>query len=584
MNPLNPPLVPFVIAATGHRDLRPQDVEPLQNETRIILQKMLRRMPNTPLIMLNGLAEGADQLIAEIGLELGISVVAVLPMPVDIYTAQMSEPAKVNFARLLELSAFQIPLQHPSAGSAEIAASEATRAECYDILAQFLVHHSQALIALWDGQPSDKPGGTASVVQYVLSGIPQTRDSGHEPIARVVYQVVTPRAGASTAAPVIASRLLSSRLERHSRSSRKHGTGMENFNRTPTARIEDSIERFNKLAVKGVKPPGEGRLWLLPADYAHRPLPPFLARLELLFSGADAISGWANKLRAFLFYTILGTAVVGTLAYALHADILADSAALGLVFPALICLSLLIHRFARALHVDDIYLDARSLAEALRVQFFWELAGVREPVDRHYLVHHRTEMDWIRAALRNIWLLRLHSEKSTPSGPGPVDVSGALRFWVLHQAQWYRARAFRQAGVVRRRENLSQIALWAALGWSCLIPVSLLLPRSWGLGPWQDIAARQPWSGILQFALALPPLLAGGYRLWTEQAGYEEQARQYHYMAHELDRKYEELKISQQDPQRLQQLLLATGIEALKENGQWLLLHRERPLQVLGSP
>jgi len=30
--------------------------------------------------------------------------------------------------------------------------------------------------------------------------------------------------------------------------------------------------------------------------------------------------------------------------------------------------------------------------------------------------------------------------------------------------------------------------------------------------------------------------------------------------------------------------LLNLGIEALKENGRWLLLHRERPLEVLSSP
>ena len=58
-------LIPFVLAATGHRDLRPRDIDALRNEIRGIFSLTRKRMPNTPFVLMSGLAEGTDQLVAE---------------------------------------------------------------------------------------------------------------------------------------------------------------------------------------------------------------------------------------------------------------------------------------------------------------------------------------------------------------------------------------------------------------------------------------------------------------------------------------------------------------------------------------
>ena len=59
----NPSLIPLLVAATGHRDLRAQDLDALREEVRAVFVGMQNRMPNTPLVLLTGLAEGADQLV-----------------------------------------------------------------------------------------------------------------------------------------------------------------------------------------------------------------------------------------------------------------------------------------------------------------------------------------------------------------------------------------------------------------------------------------------------------------------------------------------------------------------------------------
>jgi hypothetical protein len=84
--------------------------------------------------------------------------------------------------------------------------------------------------------------------------------------------------------------------------------------------------------------------------------------------------------------------------------------------------------------------------------------------------------------------------------------------------------------------------------------------------------------------LAVPALLAGAYRLWIEQAGYEEQTRDYRYMENQFATKAREVERHLNSPQLAERLFLEMGVEALKENGRWLQLHRERPLEVLSSP
>ena len=44
--------------------------------------------------------------------------------------------------------------------------------------------------------------------------------------------------------------------------------------------------------------------------------------------------------------------------------------------------------------------DYRALAEAFRVLFFWRAVGIHEPLDTFYLRYQRSELDWIRGALR----------------------------------------------------------------------------------------------------------------------------------------------------------------------------------------
>jgi len=203
--------MPYVIAVTGHRDLRPQDLEALRREIRSVLAAIRSRMPAKPLLLLTALAEGADQLVAEVALEQGIAIAAVLPMPLDIYSAQMPEDAQTTLANLLTLSEVRIALPLQGRTPEQIRTSSAVRAACYEALALYLVRHAQALIALWDGKHSDKLGGTCRVVHSARF---DATNPGAPPAGsrcEVVYHIVTPRLSGPEPSPGIATVTLDSK-------------------------------------------------------------------------------------------------------------------------------------------------------------------------------------------------------------------------------------------------------------------------------------------------------------------------------------------------------------------------------------
>ena len=86
--------IPVVVGITGHRSIKKQDETALAGAVRTELKKLQACCPNSPLVMLNSLAEGSDLLCAEIADELGIPLLAALPRPLEDYEKDFSEAAK----------------------------------------------------------------------------------------------------------------------------------------------------------------------------------------------------------------------------------------------------------------------------------------------------------------------------------------------------------------------------------------------------------------------------------------------------------------------------------------------------------
>jgi hypothetical protein len=111
----------------------------------------------------SSLAAGADQLFAEIALEYGIALTAVIP-GMD-YEAHLGDDrVRASYRRLLKCCAERVQLPH-----------EPTHDEAYYAAGRYIVDHVDRMIAVWDGAPARGLGGTGDIVDYARStGVPVT--------------------------------------------------------------------------------------------------------------------------------------------------------------------------------------------------------------------------------------------------------------------------------------------------------------------------------------------------------------------------------------------------------------------------
>ena len=172
-----PPLVPFVlrVGVTGHRAdmLAEGSVEPLRKRIRAILTliaaagaDLLEKERNCfapgacQLRFLSPIADGADQIAAEVALDLGWELEAILPFERSAYAASLaSDAARERLDGLIGRAACLL----------ELPGDPGDGLDAYVMTGRATVAHCDLLIAVWDGLPPRGRGGTGEVVQFALT-------------------------------------------------------------------------------------------------------------------------------------------------------------------------------------------------------------------------------------------------------------------------------------------------------------------------------------------------------------------------------------------------------------------------------
>jgi hypothetical protein len=175
--PVQPPAVPFVIGVgiTGHRAevIGAQGIRSLSDRIRETLlliasagSALLERerdcfAPGPPrLRFISPIADGADQIAAEVALELGWELQAILPFDRHTYRASLgNDGARETFDALLGRAK----------GVLELPGDPAESLDAYVMTGRGTVAHCDILIAVWDGLPPRGRGGTGEVVQLALT-------------------------------------------------------------------------------------------------------------------------------------------------------------------------------------------------------------------------------------------------------------------------------------------------------------------------------------------------------------------------------------------------------------------------------
>ncbi len=653
-------MIPHVLGVTGHRHLHADDVPRLEEAVRDLLTRLRREYPSTPLLLITPLAEGADRLVARVALEVGAELVVPVPLSREEYAKDFPETV-AEFDGLFkhERTVRRIELPEVPRGEGGVPLSPQSARELqYALVGFYVARHSQILIALWDGAGSEETGGTAQIVQYRRTGRFQCSEAVAESLERAprpfglpttpldppdtgpVYQVVTPRADHPSPDNPFAGRWLAPE------GSPPESPGGDKLPASLADRLR-LIEAFNAEASRVARREPET------IESSERQLyhggggvPSQVAGLRRAFAMADVLSVRFRQETYTALWTLYVLVLLAVVCFEIYAHLFPPEdpriVVFLLAYLGVISIAGLIHLFVQHRQSQNRFQDYRALAEGLRVQFYWRLAGLAHSGADYYLRKQRGELAWIRDALR-AWGVRA---APVPEG----DAHSLATRWIQDQRDYFTRATKRDRERLQRYRSVAAGIILASLGgavptvaeslravpagrfnWLNMLQVPLLavsLVLAWHLafkgsqlvqgtrtrgvravvGEVWAFALSVLLGGLFMIAMRSAPRWATGWfpllptdrhqwvvvalglvtvagalvQSYTQKRAFGEHARQYSRMAEIFTRAGERMAALLHDGKtaRAGALALELGKEALAEHGDWVMLHRERPVEL----
>jgi hypothetical protein len=245
---------------------------------------------------------------------------------------------------------------------------------------------------------------------------------------------------------------------------------------------------------------------------------------------------------------------------------------LPLIYLVLLGVTYALYRWSRRRQHQGCWLDDRAFAEALRVQVFWRWAGLSNCVADHYLRHFRGQLDWIRHATRAVFLMSGGHVVEPPITAGEQRERFALvrTHWIQDQHKYFKAKAPFNAELEVCFETAAKLFFYAAIG------VTLYLI-------WHHVQTHH-MSHTLVLATFGCLVVAALLEEFAEIQTYALLGRRYGWMTDLFGnalRRMEKLLVgcSTEPPEveRIYAVIFDLGREALAENADWVIQHRQRP-------
>jgi hypothetical protein len=571
---------PFVVGISGHRDVHPSALQQLRVSVAGILGQLAERLPDSELRIMSGMASGADLLVVQAALDLGVRVDALLPMPLEHYAADFDADTFALLKTYLEhplVHCRELPLVTAGAGSA---ATIAERDIHYAALARHLARGCSLLIALWDGESSVLPGGTAdTVLRYLGVRTDRNKDDEHlgfseaspdtDVPARLVYWIPTPRAkiGATVDAdsamtPCFLAGLGDNELKRLPAMPRRlevHLRSLNAYNR-----------EYQRLKNGWPAPPAPDSLLrsLPPALQLDPRELPVLERIDAQYGKADALALHFQKRSDHLFAFFNLVAFAMGLAYLTYEKFISTRL---LLFAYLLILTssaavyYLLHErrwFAK-------HLMCRALAETLRVKFYLRLAHGEQQVDAEEIlslsgINRFHGFGWIGHVLIAI---EAPAPEFDPQGGAHSD--GVDIAWIENQCQYFARKVAKLQRSGTRTKWLKRILFGVILA---VVLILLLL----GEQAAERLVFRIPLENALTFLIGLVAVTLASWELHQNKMASRELLWQYRNQLKHFSRARAQLTSTFAAGRRLE-VLVSLGKDSLMESYLWTIhrFHRE---------
>jgi hypothetical protein len=549
---------------TSHRDIVPEEVEPIRQRVRAFFAQLRDTFPELPLVVLSALAEGGDQIVAEEALAAGVRLIAPLPLPPTLYVDDFATPAvRANFGVLCNRAEVVLLPRLMDQPHHVIGAHGAARDRQYAKAGVYIASHCHVLLAIWDGNGAAGLGGTAQIVHYHLTGTPPGLAVRHPHSRHVLsgsdesllYHIVCSRDQDGPAPGLQA-------LQAGWRSAE---------NMAFQAKIPDDFHlMFSRMAEFN----NECTRHAAAIDEAPRAMSGepsgATAEIDRLFHAADWLAVHFRRrviMAMRLTYTLAG--LMG-IAFTFYAHLPGNNFLIYLflvMFATGGIVALLAHR--RGWHRK--YLDYRALAEGLRIQSCWRRAGIAASADHefahdNFLQKQNIELGWIRNVMRAASLY----PSTHPDEPTNEALAEVIAEWVgisgqSGQLNYYEQKSAERSGVHHITETVGRVSLWGGITISVFLAVFALR---------LDEEAKV----TLVTIMAVLSIIAAVREAYSYRKADRELIRQYRFMQRIFASARAALDRTQ-DPARQRAILRSLGDAALTEHAEWTLMQRERQVE-----
>jgi hypothetical protein len=551
----------------GSRELTAAETPAIRAALASVLRSLRDAQGDVQIKLLCSLYEGADLLAAEVAGELGIDIVALLPAGAEqIRAALTSEAARASFdSALLRAERLDVPPRGevPRAGS-------------------LIALYSSLLIVVWDGNEADDLA-TARAIDERLGRAGPSHEDRADPHALLfaedndlMYEIRHTRRGEYSQASADSGVQVVGFI-----------TGQRQFGEIAVGLPSELETLLGRTAgfTRDVQDhaaaiEAHGRRLMPEVDSAR---PEALAYVDRLFTAADWLGShfrrsYVRALRAryLLWATMVALLIVfdnhpgGVLGFASISGVL-------LIFG----LAALLARSAHHRRWHRRFLDYRALAEGLRVDFFWELGGVRMQFDgafahESFLQKQDTELEWIRSAMRAVSLrCALYPRAAVADGltftttawVGTAGTAGSIG-----QLAYYRERS----RALARREAVAGRSVRAMLLAGLTICFALAVDSAFGLAG-QSLLT----SGLRVVLIALFALFTAYgaiFSLYFDERSDKALISQYRHMDALFSFAARQLNSARSNAEKLE-ILRSLGYACLAEHGQWILAHRDKRVE-----
>lgn len=572
-------LLPLYIGVTGHRDIRDEDRGILKQGIKDFIEKKQKQCPNTPIVLLTPLAEGADRIAAEAALDCNVDFIAVLPMPVDEYRKDfVNVESTKEFERLLALRSFKIELSLQKGTSIDQVNKDIKyRNEQYYQNGLFIARQCHILLALWDGTDNGKKGGTADVVKLKKSGIPGKFEDNSKRLRHLqtgpIYQIITPRI--SHAIPENPFSVINYPAQ----------LGANKLKAVDNDRvILDHIDSFNKDMIKfgpRLKEKIDNSTNYLLKNYPDLSQSQILINIAEKHAVAGELATFFQKRRFLALKVLLFLIVLAFIFLHSNAEFFHEPKIL-LLYPITMGIGAIWFIIARKKRYEYKHEDYRALSEAFRIQFFMKACGRQDNVSDHYLKRHRGQLEWVLYALRTTQINDFKINDLFP-GRGKNILMKKYKYlktsWIDHQLVYFTKKTKEHSDSSKKWEILANLSFIFGILSACLLFIVSFFKD---IFPENFKIFETNLHSTLACCTSIFLVLAAALHGYSDKMIFAEQAKNYLQMAQLFQLASEKLDhaIKTNDLTEANDIIGELAQEALLENGDWLLLHRSRPLEI----